>query len=265
MKSIYIIFALVTALTMQALSQNQKSDSVNTMKVLKTFVGDRKITMTRLNKKETKELIKNFHGILNKKLSNPQSGQIYILNDGRLVISHEGGGMMYESQKDLEDLRLFHEKTYKPHPFYDGLPYGVYYLTHIDTIINEFSQKIGIPMSELDKSIESLYKIEAKLKPLKLDAFELQRDWLLYVMTYCGEVIRQKTGGNWALHELHYGEKIVYEPYIVLENRREYTPLYGFLEEINEHPERLSIAITTEAEIGKYDLYDYMQQNRKDK
>jgi len=171
--------------------------------------------------------------------------------------------MMYESEKDLQDLRLFYKKSFKPHPFYDGLPYGVYYLTHIDTIINEFSKKIDIPLSELDKSIESLYKIEAKIKPLKLDAYELQRDYLLYVITYCGEVIRNKKGGNWALHQLTFDDKTVYEPYIALDNGREYTPLWGFYEEINEHPERLSIAVTIEAEIGKYDLYDYMQKNKK--
>ena len=263
MRKIYLTFGFITALTLHVIGQEQKTDSINTMKILKKFIGDRKITMTRLNKKETKEIIKEFHGKMNIQLSNKHECHVYILNDNRLILSHEGGGMMYDSAKDLEDLSLFLAKSFKPHPFYDGLPYGVYYLTHIDTIINEFSQKIGIPIAELDKSIESLYKIEKKLKPLKLDAFEIERDWLLYIVTYCGEVIRHKTGGKWALHELTVDTKIVYEPYIVLESGRVYTPLWGFYEEIHEHPERLSIAVTIDAEIGKYSLYDMMQKNKK--
>jgi len=233
------------------------------MKIAMKNIGDRKITMTRLNKKETKEIITKFHGIQNAIISKKHKVNAYLLNDRRLVLVHEGGGMLYQATQDLDDLMTYLNKNSKPHPFYDGLPYGVLYLIHIDTIINEFSQKIGIPLSELDKSIESLYKIETKLKQLKLDAFELEKDWLIYVVTYCGEVIRLKTGGNWSLHELHYDSKIVYEPYIALGNGREYTPLYGFLKEIHEHTERLSIGITIEAEIGKYDLYDFMQKNKR--
>lgn len=262
MKRLYILFVFLTLLTINGFCQ-YKSNSFDSMKVTENNIGGRKIKMTKLNKKETKELITKFHGTQSANISKKHKVNAYLLNDKRLVLVHEGGGMLYQTTQDLEDLMSFLNKNSKPHPFYDGIPYGVYYLTHIDTIINEFSQKIGIPISELDKSIESLYKIESKLKALKLDAFELEKNWLIYVVTYCGEVIRIKTGGNWALHELRFEDRIVYEPYIVLENRREYTPLYGFLKEIHEHTQRLSIAITIEAEIGKYELYDFMEKNKK--
>jgi hypothetical protein len=261
MKKICFIFVLIIGFSFEGQSQDLNQN--DTMKTKQVNIGDRKVPLTILNKKETKELISVYHGKEKLSLSKKYDSHAYILNDNRLVLAHEGGGALYASEKDLEDLMSFLNKNAKAHPLENGLPNGVYYLTHIDSIIQEFSQKIQIDSARMDKTLESLKIIESKLKELRLDEFQLEREYLVYLMTYCGEIIRKNVGGDWTLKELTINNKLVYEPVIRVQENRDYSPLWPIYNEMTERPSNFSFYTALDAEIDKYKLMDAILKKQK--
>lgn len=262
MRLMLFVFSILAMLPFCMDAQLENKKDKEEMKTKSINIGERKILLTTLNKKETKDVIHSFHGKKNMALSKQFDSEAFNLSDGRFILSHEGGGALYASQKDLEDLMKFLHNNEKAHPLLDGLPYDVNYLTHIDAIINEFSTKLKIDKALLNKSPESLKIIESKLKDLKIDEFTLEKEYLIYLMTYCGEVIREKVGGNWTLLNLSIGNKTVYEPIIRVSINRDYSPLWPLLKEINERPTNFSLVIAIESEIEKYKLMDVILKQK---
>ncbi len=265
MKKKIFIFVIGVVLPFLGISQEYLQNDSLSMKTKEINIGERKISLSTLNKKEVKEMITLFKGKEDIKLSQKYDSRAFLLDDGRLLLSHEGGGALYQSIKDLQDLMTFLNKNSKIHPLAEGIPYGLYYLTHIDTIIGEFSQKIKIEPSKLDKTIESLKLVDESLKELKIDEFQLEKEYLVYLMTYCGEVIRNKVGGVWTLNEFTVENKLIYEPVIRVQENKDYSPLWSVYQEIMERPTTFSLVTAVEAEIDKYKLMDLILKNHNPK
>jgi len=96
-----------------------------------------------------------------------------------------------------------------------------------------------------------------------LDQFQMESQYLIYIMTYCGEVIKNKVGGNWVLNVLSIEGKDVYEPVIRVRDDRDYSPLWPIVQEISDRPTSFSFKNAIEGEMEKYKLIDMMLKKNK--
>lgn len=233
------------------------------MKTRTVKLEDRKISFEILSKKDVGEIFRTKHLVRSQDLSEKAETDAYVLDQCKLMLVHNAGGALYNSIKDFEDLISFLNKDILPHPLYNGISYDKNFISRIDSIISENAMALGIDINLLDYSLESLGLIEGKLKINDLDEFEIERRYLIFLMTYSGEIIRRKVGGSWLLKEIIAEGKVVLEPVIQVDDYKVYSSLWPIVEELNENPQNFSLSSVIIAEIEKYKLWDEINNKNR--
>lgn len=76
-------------------------------------------------------------------------------------------------------------------------------INHVDSLVNELTDRLKIERNKLDKSYESLDLVSEECEKYGLEnIFENLYD---NVVIYVGEVIKDRVNGHWAINETHSG------------------------------------------------------------
>jgi hypothetical protein len=111
------------------------------------------------------------------------------------------------------------------------LSHGQNFIAHVPTLIDELAQRLSLPRETLDKSSDSLKRIDAFIKN-KGEEWILESGVLAPLVAYVGEIIKQLINGEWQMRVLVDGK--TWEPYIVDTRGKGYHPYYTIVDEFME-------------------------------
>lgn len=181
----------------------------------------RKISSRSLSTQKIQILIKAPEWTLDTELTANVQGDLYISAiytgpDGRLLtVLKDGAGRLYDSREawlsqfeSIEALR----KQDPVHLLHGRLPQGQNFPNEVPNLLDELAVKLSILVEQLDKSKNSLKKVDQALRR-KGRSKCLEAEIFAPLVAYVGEVIRQKVGGHWEMRANYYGD--VWEPWLI--------------------------------------------------
>lgn len=187
---------------------------------------------------QAQQLIEEFNGTKDAELSAMTCDEAYQLSDGRIVMNiPDLESWVFESR---EEMLAYLEDTQKPTYNIDSqahefpqlealLTEGKNFLAQIPRLIDDLSTKLSIPKAQLDKSESSLEKIDHAVKRIGLHNC-LNSQIFLPLLAYIGEVVKQKTSGEWEMRLEADGE--TWKPWIVDARGRYYSLSFELYEEL---------------------------------
>lgn len=141
---------------------------------------------------------------------------IYTDFNGRgLTIFTDGAGRLYQSKEDWLSLlkSVLALRNQEPTHILNGLlPQGQKFPHEIPSLVDELAVKLSIPVEQLDRSKESLQKIDRAIKR-KGRSKCLAAGTFACLLAYVGEAIRQQVGGHWEMRATDYSD--VWEPWLI--------------------------------------------------
>lgn len=169
---------------------------------------------------------------------------VYVHSDGRVlnVFSGDSHGRLYPSRKEFQLLLDNMEKNKAigaQHILKGHLAYGKDFIKHVPELVDNLATLFNIPRSELDNSLESLYKLNPKVKrrgrkkSLEMPVFSA-------LVAYIGEVMRRYTNGHWEMW-LSWQDGETWEPWIVDPEGRACSPWDHLYDMLYEPSETISI------------------------
>lgn len=119
------------------------------------------------------------------------------------------------------------------------LPQGNSFVAEVPKLIDELSIKLCIFKTDLDKSEDSLAKIDQAVLDMGQEKC-LEGEIFALLLAYIGEVVKQQTGGEWEIRLADDGE--TWEPWIVDARGRYYPILERLYKQLIEHyPDNFSL------------------------
>lgn len=167
---------------------------------------------------------------------------IYVHPDGRVLNvfpeHYVTRGGLYPTREEFELLLGGMEANYfkgPRHILQDRLPYGQDFVEHVPALVDELAVLFNIPRAELDNSMESLNKLQPKVRRRGYRNC-LEAPIFPALVAYLGEVMRQQVNGQWLMRP-PWQVPDIWEPYIVDPQGREcnsWSQLYDIFAE-NEY------------------------------
>jgi hypothetical protein len=168
---------------------------------------------------------------------------VYRHSDGRVMMVFPAGrGCLYKTPQDfaqmVEASRQIKSEQSKgwQHILKGRIPYGEAFIQHVPELIDQLAILLKIPGDQLDNSMESLLKVEVKVKRLGRKKC-VEAPIFPALVAYIGEVMRNKIpGGQWKMERSHQIAEI-WEPWIVDPQGRycnSWSALYDMLTEPSE-------------------------------
>ena len=181
----------------------------------------RKISSRSLSTKKIQTIIKAPEWTLDTKLTANIPDDLYISaiytgSDGKLLtVLKDGAGRLYDSREawlsQLESIEALRNQE-PVHLLHERLPQGQNFPNEVPNLIEELAVKLSIPVEQLDKSKDSLKKVDQAVRR-KRPSKCLEAEIFAPLVAYVGEVIRQQAGGHWEMRANYYGD--VWEPWLI--------------------------------------------------
>jgi len=191
----------------------------------------------KVSKQQVKELLQEEGWTKDEAFSRRSASEsVYLHTDGRVLEAIvPGPGLLYIGirQFTLELERVEKLKSMGAQHILKGrLPYGEGFPQHVPALIDQLAVRFKIPREELDGTVESLTKIDEKIKRYgKRKTFE--SDLFAIILAYAGEVLRLRTNGQW-LMRLDEIDNETWEPIIVGSNGNYYAFFLHIYEQFEE-------------------------------
>ena len=166
---------------------------------------------------------------------------IYTHPDGRIfdLFTNEEKGRLYISHEDferllarLEEIREGNNLGISQHVLMGRLPYENDFIEYIPQLITDLAIKLKIPPEMLDRSVDSLIKVDAAIRKYG-KAKSLEAPIFPMLVAYVGEVMRQEIEGRWEMR-LSEIDKEIWEPWIIDSRGRSCNPFLGVYDELAE-------------------------------
>ncbi len=212
---------------------------------------------TKVSKKQTQILLKEPGWTLDTELTGKVSvygGMVYHNSDGR-TLENLGldGGTLFKSRaeciKYIEDFQQVFEKAKLESSLSYRIPQGQNFINEVPELINQLAVQLKIPCEDLDKSKSSMNRVEKSVKRIGRNRC-LQPEIFAPLVAYVGEVIRQATGGRWALR--FSDDEKVWEPWIIDSPGDVHPPFIILLKAFDETPYSIYSAIIWEIEADQH-------------
>jgi hypothetical protein len=162
--------------------------------------------------------------------------KVYELPDKRiLIVRPDGKGALWDPAGFQEVIAsLSYTGPVKSH-FLEGLlPSGEKFPTTVPDSANLLSEKFRLPIEDLSYTMDSLLAIDRRMSRF-LDPQDCVKAPLFEPLTaYFGEVLRRAVDGEWVMRR--DDRDVVWEPWIVTREGREFAPFLMVFEEFNDAP-----------------------------
>jgi hypothetical protein len=206
-------------------------------------MNDRKSPNRRkISSKEVRELLADTQWTEDETMSKLFHGKVYTHPDGRVLNVLTLGNSrpiarLYSRRDEFESLLQALEENQKfqaKHILQDRLPQGQDFVSRVPELINELAVILRIPRRDLNGSLDSLSRVDAKLKRIGREQ-SLQPPTFPALVAYVGEVMKQTTKGDWEMRLSEDGD--TWEPWIVDPHGRSCSPFLAVYDELAEqHP-----------------------------
>lgn len=187
---------------------------------------------------QAQELLQEYNGTKDPELSARTCDEAYQLADGRVVMNiPDIESWVFASR---EEMLAYLEETQKPTYVIDSEPQvfpslselltqGKNFITQEPKLIDDLALKLSIPKAELNKSEESLAKVDQAVKRIGLRNC-LNPEIFQPLTAYIGEIVKQKTDGEWEMRLESDGE--TWMPWIVDARGQYYSLSYELYNEL---------------------------------
>jgi hypothetical protein len=154
--------------------------------------------------------------------------EIVQLKDGRVLQISYGSANLYPSSDEYRQLLTVIEEDGKrriEHPLGARFRNGTGFVDAVPSLVQELSQKLRIPPEVLDGSVDGLERLDRAAQRIGGQECLDDPTILAPLVAYVGEVIRNVTGGDWAIEE-HQDRD--WEPVVVGPDGRRYSTFVVF-------------------------------------
>jgi hypothetical protein len=183
-----------------------------------------------LTKKEVRDLLAqpgvvqddHYDGLYLKSYTLPDGGELIVLPTGK--------GLRYPSRAEYIAYCTELEARPPEHVLAGQLPQGEGFPADVPRLIDELATTFGLPRDKLDNTIESLTLVDRAVRrrgPTRC----MEPDIYPLLIAYVGEVMRQRTGGEWRMKLAQDGE--TWEPWIVA-GQETFNPFMVVYRELDE-------------------------------